>query len=68
MTLLDTLEYFIDDTQAHLSDIEWEIREETNYDDDGHQERMEQFCEEYDEHKERLEDLKVIKFIIGAQK
>jgi hypothetical protein len=67
VTLLDTLEYFIDDTQAHLSDIEWEIREETNYDDDGHQERMEQFCEEYDEHKERLEDLKIIKSIIEAQ-
>ncbi len=67
MTLLDTLEYFIDDTQAHLSDIEWEIREETNYDDDGYQERMEQFCEEYDEHKERLEDLKIIKSIIEAQ-
>jgi hypothetical protein len=67
MTLLDTLEYFIDDTQAHLSDIEWEIREETNYDDDGHEERMEQFCEEYDEHKERLEDLKMIKSIIEAQ-
>jgi hypothetical protein len=67
MSLLDTLEYFIDDTQAHLSDIEWEIREETNYDDDGHEERMEQFCEEYDEHKERLEDLKMIKSIIEAQ-
>jgi hypothetical protein len=67
MSLLDTLEYFIDDTQAHLSDIEWEIREETNYDDDGHEERMEQFCEEYDDHKERLEDLKIIKSIIEAQ-
>jgi hypothetical protein len=67
MSLLDTLEYFIDDTQAHLSDIEWEIREETNYDDDGHEERMEQFCEEYDDHKERLEDLKTIKSIIEAQ-
>jgi hypothetical protein len=67
MSLLDTLEYFINDTQAHLSDIEWEIREETNYDDDGHEERMEQFCEEYDEHKERLEDLKTIKSIIEAQ-
>ncbi len=64
MSLLDTLEYFIDDTQARLSDIEWEIREETNYDDDGHQERMEQFCEEYDEHKERLDDLKQIKTIL----
>ncbi len=68
MSLLDTLEYFIDDTQAHLSDIEWEIREETNYDDDGHEERMEQFCEEYDDHKARLEDLKIIKSIIEAHK
>ena len=67
MGLIDTLEYFIDDTQARLSDIEWEIREETNYDDDGHQERMDQFCEEYDEHKARLEDLKTIKSIIEAQ-
>lgn len=64
MGLIHTLEYFIDDTQARLSDIEWEIREETNYDDEGHQERMDDFCEEYDEHKERLEDLKQIKSII----
>ena len=64
MTLLDTLEYFIDDTRARLSDVEWEIREETNYDDDGHQERMDQFCEEYDEIEVRLEDLQKIKSII----
>lgn len=64
MSLIDTLEYFIDDTQARLSDIEWEIREETNYDDEGHQERMDDFCEEYDEHKARLEDLQQIKIII----
>ena len=64
MTLINTLEYFIDDTQARLSDVEWEIREETNYDDEGHQERMDDFCEEYDEIKQRLEDLKKIKSII----
>ena len=64
MPLLDTLEYFIDDTQAYLSDIEWEIREETNYDDEGHEERMDQFCEEYDEIEARLEDLQKIKSII----
>ena len=34
MSLIDTLEYFIDDTQARCSDIEWEIREEMNYADD----------------------------------
>ena len=49
MTLIDTLEYFIDDTRARLSDIEWEIREETNYIDDGHMEPIEKFCDEYDE-------------------
>lgn len=57
MSLIDTLEYFIDDTRARLSDVEWEIREETNFIDEGHQERFDAFCEEYDEHKERLDDL-----------
>ena len=64
MSLIETLEYFIDDTRARCSDIEWEIREETNYDDEGHQERMNDFCEQYDEHKERLDDLMQIKSVI----
>ena len=64
MTILSTLEYFIDDTKARLSDVEWEIREETNYDDDGHQQRMDDFCEEYDEIDARLQDLEKIKSII----
>jgi hypothetical protein len=64
MSLIDTLEYFIDDTRARCSDIEWEIREETNYDDEGHDERMNYFCEEYDEHKVRLDDLLQIKSVI----
>ena len=64
MTLIDTLEYFIDDTRARLSDVEWEIREETNYDDDGHTERMLDFCEQYDEIDARLQDLEKIKSII----
>ena len=28
MSLIDTLEYFIDDTRARLSDVEWKIRDE----------------------------------------
>jgi hypothetical protein len=64
MTLIDTLEYFIDDTRARLSDVEWEIREETNYDDDLHQSRMDDFCEQYDEIEVRLQDLEKIKSII----
>ena len=57
MSLIDTLEYFIDDTRARCSDIEWEIREETNYTDEEHTSRYEYFCEEYDEAKARLDDL-----------
>lgn len=57
MSLIDTLEYFIDDTRARCSDIEWEIREETNYDDEDHTARYDYFCEEYDEAKQRLDDL-----------
>jgi hypothetical protein len=64
MTLIGTLEYFIDDTQARLSDVEWELREETNYDDDGHQQRMDDFREEHDEIEVRLHDLLRIKSII----
>jgi hypothetical protein len=65
MTLIDTLEYFIDDTRARCSDIEWEIREEGNYaHEEDHQSRLDYFCEEYDEHKERLEDLQKIKSVI----
>ena len=64
MSLIDTLEYFIDDQRGRLQDIEWEIREETNYDDPEHPERMVDFCEQYDEHKERLEDLKQIKSML----
>ena len=64
MSLIDTLEYFIDDTRARLSDVEWEIREETNFMDEGHQQRMDDFCEEYDEIDARLQDLEKIKSII----
>lgn len=66
MSLIDTLEYFIDDTRARCSDIEWEIREETNYDDEDHTSRYDYFCEEYDEAKARLDDLLQIKSIIEA--
>ena len=67
LCLIDTLEYFIDHTQACLSDIEWEIREETNYDDEGHQKSMNDLVEQYDEHKQRLDDLKQIKLLVETK-
>ena len=68
MSLIDTLEYFIDDTRARCSDIEWEIREDGNYaHEEDHTARFDYFCEEYDEAKARLDDLMQIKSIIEAQ-
>ncbi len=60
MSLLDTLEYFIDDVEQHLGCLEWDIREETNYENNN----LDWYCEQYDEVKERLEDLKQIKTML----
>jgi hypothetical protein len=37
MRLLDTLNYFIQQSEGDLQGLEWDIREETNYDGDHHQ-------------------------------
>jgi hypothetical protein len=64
MSLLDTLNYFIQDQEGHLQCLEWDIREETNYENND----IDWYCEQYDEAKQRIEDLKIIKSIIEAQK
>jgi hypothetical protein len=64
MPLLDTLNYFIQDQEGHLQCLEWDIREETNYENND----IDWYCEQYDEAKQRIEDLKIIKSIIEAQK
>ena len=63
MSLLDTLNYFIQDQEGHLQCLEWDIREETNYENND----LDWYCEQYDEAKQRLEDLKIIKSIIETQ-
>ena len=63
MSLLDTLNYFIEDQEGHLQCLEWDIREETNYENND----LDWYCEQYDEAKQRLEDLKQIKIIIENQ-
>ena len=45
MTLLDTLNYFIQDQQGELQGYEWDIREETNQEEPD----LDWYCEEYDE-------------------
>jgi hypothetical protein len=63
MSHLDTLNYFIEDQEGHLQCLEWDIREETNYENND----IDWYCEQYDEAKQRIEDLKQIKSIIEAQ-
>ncbi len=35
MNLLETLEYFLTETAADMDGLSWEIREETNYEDNN---------------------------------
>ena len=60
MTLIGTLNYFIEDQQGNLQSLEWDIREETNQENPD----LDWFCEEYDATKQRLENLEKIKSII----
>ena len=61
MTLIETLDYFIQDQQGELQGLEWDIREETNREDPD----LDWYCNEYDEVKGRLENLEKIKSIIA---
>ena len=60
MTLLDTLNYFIEDQEGHLQCLEWDIREELNQEKPD----IDWYCEEYDIAKQRVEDLQEIKLMI----
>ena len=60
MTLLETLEYFITETAADMDGLSWEIREETNFEDNN----IDHLTECYDFNKELYDNLKQIKSII----
>ena len=60
MTLLETLEYFLTETAADLDGLSWEIREETNFEDNN----IDGLTEIYDFNKELYDNLKQIKAII----
>ena len=60
MTLLETLDYFLTETSADLEGLSWEIREETNFEDNN----VEGLSEIYDFNKELYDNLKQIKSII----
>jgi hypothetical protein len=60
MTFLDTLNYFIQETEAELEGISWEIREETNFENNA----IEYLSSVYDETEQHLNNLKEIKSIL----
>lgn len=57
MALIDTLDYFIQDQEAHLQCCEWDIREETNQENPD----IDWYCQEYDLCLERINDLRKIR-------
>jgi hypothetical protein len=60
MTLLETLDYFLTETAADMESLSWEIREETNFEDNI----VEGLSEVYDFNKELYDNLQQIKSII----
>ena len=64
MTLLDTLNYYLEEASGQMEELSWEIREETNYEDNN----IESLSELYDFHKENYDNLKQIKSIIEELK
>ena len=60
MSLLDTLNYLIQDQRGHLQCLEWDIREELNHEVND----LDWYTEQYDLTKQRIEDLKQIKTIL----
>lgn len=63
MNLLQTLDYFMNETAAYMEELSWEIREESNYELNS----IESLSEEYDFNKELHDNLLKIKSIIEAQ-
>ncbi len=60
MNLLETLEYFLTETAADMDGLSWEIREETNFEDNN----IDHLTECYDFNKQLYDNLKQIKSII----
>ena len=63
MNLLETLEYFLTETAADMDGLSWEIREETNFEDNN----IESLSELYDFHKENYDNLLKLKSMIDEK-
>jgi hypothetical protein len=64
MTLIQTIEKFIEQCEGDLEDLSWQIREETNFEDNS----LDWLSEEWDAVAKHLENLKEIKSILENSK
>jgi hypothetical protein len=60
MTLLETLDYYLNETSSYMEELSWEIREETNYEDNN----VESLSDEYDFNQQLHDNLQKIKSAI----
>lgn len=58
--LVDTLDYFINQCEAEMEGLSWEIQEETNFEDNI----IDSLSDYYDDWQNRLNDLKEIKNLL----
>lgn len=62
--LVDTIDYYIRECEAEMVDLSWQIREETNYEDN----QIDSLSFYYDECESRLESLKKIRTLVTNEK
>jgi hemerythrin-like domain-containing protein len=56
ITQIETLKYFINQLEGDLEELSWEIREESNFEDNS----IDELSGYYDEKKEHLDNLNAI--------
>lgn len=62
--LKDTIDYFINQCEAEMVEISWEIREETNFEVNA----IDSLSDYYDEWQNRLNNLEEIKKMLTLEK
>ena len=60
MTLLSTIDMFIEELEADLEEISWDIKEETNYEDNS----LDYLSDLYDDKEQHLQNLKEIRRLL----
>jgi hypothetical protein len=56
MTQTETIQMFIEQLESEMEDLSWQIREETNFEDNS----VDYLSDYYDQKKEHLDNLKSI--------